>query len=138
MLLFAGSEEKIGKEIGPIIENCYNTYLSGSDKDLSSDDFYQAVCVTIGYVLSFKSHLATVTFLIRNAEFFLVILTAKLTKSTAVHSFGCQRLKQSISIYSTLSFGGRDRFSPDVYNIEARILLGTTKHKVKYGSFFHL
>ncbi|GFY98139.1 hypothetical protein Acr_12g0006800 [Actinidia rufa] len=48
--LAPGSEEKIGKEIGPIIENCYDTYLSGSDKDLSSDDFYRAVCVTIGEI----------------------------------------------------------------------------------------
>ncbi|THG07715.1 uncharacterized protein LOC114305920 [Camellia sinensis] len=49
--LAPGSEENKAKEIGPVIENCYNTYFAGTDKhvhrDWKSDDFYHAVCETI-------------------------------------------------------------------------------------------
>ncbi|KAF7147495.1 hypothetical protein RHSIM_Rhsim03G0039700 [Rhododendron simsii] len=45
-----GSEENKAKEIGPIIESCYDTYFSGKDKIQSSADFFQAVCETIGEI----------------------------------------------------------------------------------------
>ncbi|KAH9680206.1 hypothetical protein WN944_023940 [Citrus x changshan-huyou] len=45
--LASGSEEKKVKEISPIVEQCYEVYIAGSRKALTSADFYQAVCQTI-------------------------------------------------------------------------------------------
>ncbi|KAJ7972124.1 Location of vulva defective 1 like [Quillaja saponaria] len=42
-----GNEEKKGKEIGPIIEKCFDKYLADSSKDLTLADFCGAVCSTI-------------------------------------------------------------------------------------------
>ncbi|GMP97770.1 hypothetical protein CsSME_00045899 [Camellia sinensis var. sinensis] len=35
--LAPGSEENKAKEIGPVIENCYNTYFAGTDKHVHRD-----------------------------------------------------------------------------------------------------
>ncbi|KAK6151329.1 hypothetical protein DH2020_013964 [Rehmannia glutinosa] len=41
-----GNEEKKEKEIGPVIEECYDKYFANT-MDWSSADFYHAVCQTI-------------------------------------------------------------------------------------------
>ncbi|CAK9188498.1 unnamed protein product [Ilex paraguariensis] len=42
-----GSEEKKDKEIGPIIEKCYDSHFADPNKDWNSADFYHAVCQTV-------------------------------------------------------------------------------------------
>ncbi|CAN1148110.1 hypothetical protein LINPERPRIM_LOCUS37896 [Linum perenne] len=42
-----GSEQNKGKDIGAVIEECYDKYFADTTKELSSADFYAAVCLTI-------------------------------------------------------------------------------------------
>ncbi|XAR68419.1 hypothetical protein NMG60_11003524 [Bertholletia excelsa] len=44
--LAPGSEGKKVKEIGPIIENCYDRFFADPEK-LKPDEFYHAVCQTV-------------------------------------------------------------------------------------------
>ncbi|XP_042481734.1 uncharacterized protein LOC122062133 [Macadamia integrifolia] len=45
--LAAGEDEKKAKEIGPIIDECYNRLFSDPSKFQNMDAFYHAICETI-------------------------------------------------------------------------------------------
>uniref|UniRef100_A0A5B6YK92 EF-hand domain-containing protein n=1 Tax=Davidia involucrata TaxID=16924 RepID=A0A5B6YK92_DAVIN len=45
--LALGSEENKAKEIVPIIEECYDKYFTGNNKDWNPADFYHAVSETV-------------------------------------------------------------------------------------------
>ncbi|KAF9592241.1 hypothetical protein IFM89_012817 [Coptis chinensis] len=46
-LATGGTDETKAKEIGPIIEECYNTYFADPSKVQTMADFYRAVCQTV-------------------------------------------------------------------------------------------
>ncbi|KAK3009929.1 hypothetical protein RJ639_011036 [Escallonia herrerae] len=43
----AGSEEKKDRDIGPIIEKCYETYFAKADQEWTSAEFFHAICQTV-------------------------------------------------------------------------------------------
>ncbi|KAL0334369.1 UNVERIFIED_CONTAM: hypothetical protein Sangu_1593100 [Sesamum angustifolium] len=51
-----GNEEKKVKEIGPVIERCYDTYFVKTE-EWSSADLYHAVCQTVEYLNFLKNYL---------------------------------------------------------------------------------